>query len=255
VRCQSFIEFLDKTSCFVGGGDPVADLTLHDRFPDYSLISMLLAFLKSLRATGQALLDPPQGELLPAVLSAGGLQEEDLVIAELEPWFLEYRLQVPGDPLPFHPEAALWGAKWLFRASCFYTFREIVEQEVRRSLDGMINTMPDSETPAAHLSADLLLQYLPEIHNRCQRLSTDDILTVSLQDLAGRLPLSGVGVAERTLLTEHPIYRHEGIKQFVVERAIDLKCNKTFELTFLKQLAISKLGAYTDQFGGDLLQS
>lgn len=213
---------------------------------------MLLTFLQSLRTTGQAVLDPPQGELLPAILAAGELVEEQIIIEALEPWYLEERLHFPGDPIEFHPHAALWGAKWMFQASCFYTFREIVELEVRNALEAMLTTMPDPNLPEAHLSADLLLQYLPELHNRCMRLSTEDVLTVSLQKLASQLPLSGIGIVERTIDKGHALCSNPEICQYMIERAINLKCRKTFEIDSLKQLAVDKLGAYTDPYLSNL---
>lgn len=216
---------------------------------------MFLTFLTSLRQTGQAELDPGKANLLTAIRTAGdSTQEQHAAISELlEPWFLQDRMRVPGEPLDFHPKAALWGAQFIFRAMSFYTFREIVEAEVKRGLEELSNAMPDSHLPAAHLSADLMLRYLPELHTRAQRISLEDVLTQNLAALANLLPLSGVGIAERTIAVNHPIFTHSGLSQYIVERAIEFKCRTTLtQVPALQNLAISKLGNYSDRLAGDL---
>ncbi len=47
-------------------------------------------------------------------------------------------------------------------------------------------------SPAQHLSADLLFHFLPQIYRRARAIDRDDALTVLLESLLRRWPLSGV---------------------------------------------------------------
>jgi hypothetical protein len=80
----------------------------------------------------------------------------------LETAFGDYRLNVAGPLIEFHPAAALAAAE-VVRQACWYLLnRAEQESALAKSL-----TFPGPPAmPAEHLSADLVLRFLPQIHRR-----------------------------------------------------------------------------------------
>jgi hypothetical protein len=102
--------------------------------------------------------------------------------------YASYRLDVAGPLLDFDPDVAL-AAGELVREACWFLVNhdepaELLEQRL---------TMPAPPTsPAQHLSADLMLRYLPQVHRRARALAPTDRLSALLAGVLRRWPLSGV---------------------------------------------------------------
>jgi hypothetical protein len=102
--------------------------------------------------------------------------------------FATYRLDVAGPLIDFDAQTALAGAALLQRACWFVVSRDEPDAELDRSL-----TMPAPPcSPASHLSADLVLRFLPQVHRRAKAHNPADRLTVLLADILRRWPLAGV---------------------------------------------------------------
>jgi len=102
--------------------------------------------------------------------------------------FAIHRLDVAGPPIPFDPPSALAAAELLRRASWFLVNRSEPVEAMEREL-----TIPPAPRSATeHLSADVMLRFLPQIHRRARSASTDDRLASLLADVLRRWPLSGV---------------------------------------------------------------
>jgi hypothetical protein len=157
----------------------------------------------------------PLAEFLVAVFREGRavlrgrfqLMEPDTeAVKVLQEVYRSYRLQIAGPPIAFDPRAALTAARLLYHASWFLLSRDEPESELERLLTPAI--LPGNA--AEHLSADLSLRFLPQIHRRARAHSPADRLTTLLADILRRWPLSGVlsdlddGPLNRAAFDEHP---------------------------------------------------
>jgi MoxR-vWA-beta-propeller ternary system domain bpX4 len=108
-------------------------------------------------------------------------------VAILAEAFATYALSVAGPPIAFDPRTAREAAELVRQASWALVDREERPRDLRRRLR-MTNT---ATTPAQHLSADLLLRYLPHVLKRARGLDPTDPLGEILGDVLRRWPLSG----------------------------------------------------------------
>jgi hypothetical protein len=128
------------------------------------------------------------------------------------------RLEVAGPPLDFDADMAVTAAGWVWSACWFLVSRREEAAEVEQALA----VAPSSMTPAAHLSADLTLPFLPGVYGRARALAADDVLTRCLAGLLRRWPLSGVlsDVAEGPVIAPD-FGGHPGLALLFAERLAD----------------------------------
>lgn len=181
--------------------------------------------------------------------AAGQEETERRQIARmLESWHADAVLDLPGPPLPFHPQAAWWGALLLFRAACLVAFREIGESDIIGLLQR--EPMPDAAEPAAHFSADLCLRHWPDLYRMARARSEDDPLVKAMHDLTKSLPLSAPGMHLAVAPPDHP-----GLRLIFAERALERADTTCLALPEIARLVRSKLGAYAPELGRGLLSS
>jgi hypothetical protein len=102
--------------------------------------------------------------------------------------FEAVRLDVAGPPIPFDPAAAVAAGELVRRACWALVSHEERVEDLARAL-----TMPTSPTtPAQHLSADLALRYLAQVHRRARAIDPSDPLRALIEEVLRRWPLSGV---------------------------------------------------------------
>ncbi len=141
------------------------------------------------------------------VLRARPRAEADAeAVAFLRTAYEDYQLDVAGPPLAFDEPAAVWAAGLVWQACWFLHSRVEPAAEVEQCL-----AVPRGRpTPAAHLSADLTLRFLAQVHSRARLLDSTDRLTVRLTEILRAWPLSGVlsdveeGPAEPPDFDDHP---------------------------------------------------
>jgi hypothetical protein len=106
----------------------------------------------------------------------------------LEQTYAAYCLEVAGPPIDFDAPTSLTAGELLAQACWFLMSHAEPEAELQRCL-----VMPGPPRSAAqHLSADLVLRYLPHVHRRARALAPDDLLAKVLADVLRQWPLSGV---------------------------------------------------------------
>lgn len=210
---------------------------------------MLLHFLQSLHDSGRAELVPPGREWTKVVMAAANdAAEKRRGIQLLAAWHQEAVLDLPGPPLPFHPDAAWWGAVMLFRAACLVCFREMEVTDIIELLRR--EPMPDSPDPAAHFSADLCLRHWPDLYRMARARSEDDPLVKAMHDLAQDIPLSAPGMY---LAVGHPVLAHAGLRQLYAERSLERADTTCLAQPEISSFVRSKLGAYASELGRGLL--
>jgi hypothetical protein len=118
-------------------------------------------------------------------LAAG---ERRAALALLERAHAAFRLDVAGPPLAFDGGIALAAAELLGHACWFLVNHAEPPAELEKCL-----ALPGPPTsPAQHLSADVTLRFLPQVHRRARAVAPDDRLAALLAGVLRRWPLSGV---------------------------------------------------------------
>jgi hypothetical protein len=169
-------------------------------------MSTLVEFVRELLDEAQVILDT-----LPDV-SADGRAE---AAALLEEAFAHYRLEIAGPQVAFDAPAAVAAAELVWQACWFLVSHREPEAELEKRL-----VMPGPpSTPAQHLSADLMLRYLPQIHRRARGLAPDDKLPQILAVILRQWPLTGIlsEVAEAPL-SAPDFGGHPGLMLLYAER-------------------------------------
>jgi hypothetical protein len=106
----------------------------------------------------------------------------------LEEAYARYRLDVAGPAVPFDPQVAAEAGE-LVRQACW----AVVSREDRvEDLGRRLTTRRAPSRPSDHLSADLLLRYLPRVYRRARAVDPCDPVVSLLADVLRRWPLSGV---------------------------------------------------------------
>jgi hypothetical protein len=143
----------------------------------------------------------------PAPASSTAAAKEKAQAAEvLERAYAAYRLDVAGPPIPFDAEVACAAGELVRRASwALIDHGERVEDLGRRVV------MPHGPRgPSDHLSADLVLRFLPQVARRARAIDPSDRLLGLLSGVLRQWPLSGVladldeGPSTPLDLGEHP---------------------------------------------------
>jgi hypothetical protein len=140
-------------------------------------LSAFSHFLQGLFRDGSAVLSGPP-VLGPSDAAAAKL---------LASAFADHCLDVAGPPPPFDPTAADAAARCVWCACWFLVHRGDGPDFVEKAL-----TLPPPTSAAQHLSADLTLRFLPQVHRRARALAVADPLSVGLARLLREWPLSGV---------------------------------------------------------------
>jgi hypothetical protein len=139
----------------------------------------LAEFLEPVLETGRALFTDAPAPPLP---------NDPEALKLLRTAFAAHRLNVSGPMIDFDPATALSAASVLHQACWLLVSRWETETDVERLVD--IREAPRSA--AQHLSTDLTLRLLPQVHRRARARDPADVLTRSLAGLLRHWPLSGV---------------------------------------------------------------
>lgn len=138
----------------------------------------LLDFITQLFVSGELVFrEPPSAEV----------GDRAQLVRLLADQYDDHCLEVAGPSLPFQEETALAASHFVERACWFLVERSDTDECVEQNL-----RLPAPQSPAEHLSADLLLRFLPLLHRRARAISPDDVLCVRLEQTLRAWPLSGV---------------------------------------------------------------
>jgi len=140
-------------------------------------LSAFSNFLQDLFRDGAAVLSGPP------VLGASDAAAAKLLASA----YAYHCLDVAGPPPAFDPPAADAAARRVWCACWFLVHYGDAPDVVERAL-----ALPPPTNAAQHLSADLTLRFLPQVHRRARALAAADPLTAGLTRLLREWPLSGV---------------------------------------------------------------
>jgi hypothetical protein len=138
-------------------------------------MAILTTFLHGVLEAGRVILREP----LPP-------QADPDAPAALAEAYRLHALTVAGPPVPLDALVAMAAARVLYQAAWYLL-------HPNEPVDGAQLQMPaDPRTASNHLSADLLLRYVPAVYRRGRAMRPDDELAAALANLLRRWPLSGV---------------------------------------------------------------
>lgn len=115
-------------------------------------------------------------------------QPTEREVAVLAEAFATHALSVAGPRIAFDPETACEAAELVRQSSWALVNRDERVGDLKRR----IRMSRSPRTPSQHLSADLLLRYVPQILSRARALDPADPLGGLLVDVLKSWPLSGV---------------------------------------------------------------
>ena len=142
-------------------------------------------------------------------------EESEAALARLRACYAEDELYQPAPVPAFAPDAALWAARYLYRATQLLLLRELDETAVQEWLPEFAGPA----TPAAHYSADLLLRHLPDLLTLARALAPADALVQRLLRTLADWPLSAVG-APLAAADPAPVLAHPGLRRQYADRVI-----------------------------------
>jgi hypothetical protein len=142
-------------------------------------MSALAEFLRILLEEGRVVLRDP---------TAPGKARDAAAAELLRRAYATHRLAVAGPPLDF-AEATALAAGELVRQACWFL---VSHDQPPAVLEKRLVMPAAPRSPADHLSADLVLRYLAQVHRRARALDPADRLTTLLEAVLRRWPLSGV---------------------------------------------------------------
>jgi hypothetical protein len=141
--------------------------------------------------------------------------ERDPVLAYLREAFRDHLLDVAGPPLSFVPAVGLRVIEWTAWACWFLVHRGEPDQAVESALP----IFSPGAAPAEHATADVVLRLLPQVHRRARAASPRDPLTLRVEELLRRWPLSGVlADLDEPPLTAVEMGGHPGLLLLYAER-------------------------------------
>lgn len=97
-------------------------------------------------------------------------EDEQKTINFLHQAFEDEQLAHPAGCPHFHPEAALWAAKWVYHSAQFILYR----QHELEDLESYLVPFAQEQSPSALVSADLCLRFLPHMLQEIRNIDNDD---------------------------------------------------------------------------------
>lgn len=169
-------------------------------------MSPFAEFVRTLLREGRAVFREP-----PVPLAKHGPKAAEILAAA----FADYRLALAGPLIDFDDRTALAAASLVHHACWFLVSRADPGRELR----GRLALPGPPRSPAEHLSADLTLRFLPQIHRRALAHDPADPLVALVADILRRWPLSGVlSSVEDPPLTPTDFGGHHGLLLLYAER-------------------------------------
>lgn len=172
-------------------------------------------------------------------------QENELAaLALLQRAYADDAVHQPAPVPAFEAEAALWAARYLYRAVQLTVVRELDDTAVRVWL----RQFPGPATPEAHYSVDLLLRHLPDLLRLCQGLAPADALVQHLQATLQYWPLSAVGAKLSELPDPAPILAHPGLRLLYADRLLAARDLPLAQHPAARELLREVLGQFSADF-------
>lgn len=174
----------------------------------------------------------------PAVPDEADLQQTLESIATFEE---QSRLELPGEPPEYNPEAAGWAAVKLYLASSLVIYRDVNPEEIGQLL---ASPPPDRASCETHYSVDLTMRFLPSLMQFAKAASSDDPLVKRLGEFAREWPLSSVGMKDVGAVDITSLRTSETLMRLYVDRIIHTQDSSRLIDPTVQEAVTAALGAY-----------
>ncbi len=172
------------------------------------------------------------------------ISEEEKVeaILFLRKEYLQESLDFPYQAPLFDANAALWAAKTVYIAAQLMLYREHKEVDLLE----LLSDYEGDFSPAAILSADLYLRFLPDMLIHLKMIDSQDKLIEILEKMLEKWHYSGIKYAlEIEKLDFETIENDLCVKQMYANRVIFYKKNALFQHPILQPLLLANFGIHS----------
>ncbi len=181
--------------------------------------------------------------LLHGHLTTIAPDDEAATLRFLQSEYENEQLDYPHEPPTFHPETALWAAKYLFIAAQLLLHR----QHETKKLPTLLPVFEGYLSAQAILSADLCLRFVPALLDQLKAIDPEDELIQLLQAQLQRWHYSGVPKIKNTedidltAITTNPC-----LHQLYIDRVVRHKNKVLSEHPALQPGINASLGLYSE---------
>ena len=150
--------------------------------------------------------------------------------------FYDHQLpELTGRVPAFQPEAAVWGAIYLYRAVQLTVLRELGEDAV----NGLLTPFTGAVSPETILSVDVSFRFLPNLLGLAKGLAPEDALVKLIQAAAIQWPFSSVGMKVEGEMNIDVIMQDACLRRAYIDRIIEARdksrCNNELVNEYIKE--------------------
>ena len=154
-------------------------------------------------------------------------------------------LNWPHRPPPFDPEVAVWAAKIIYFSAQLILYREHEKDDIEQ----LLTEFPGVRNPAAHISADLCLRFLPHFIYQLNLIDPEDELITKLETILQKWPYSVIKYSGNVAVDFGPEFlENKCLHQLCIDRIIKYKKLKLALHPKFKSGVTASLGMYQAQF-------
>ncbi len=172
-------------------------------------------------------------------------QQSNVTVAFLQREYEKESLNYPYQSPAFDAAAALWGAKTIYLAAQLMLYRENKEAD----LPALFPVYTGAVTPAAVVSADLCLRFLPDLVTHLKLIDSEDGLIAVLEGILNTWHYSGVSYAlDADELDFSIVLTDKCLEQLYVNRVIGYKRMPLAKHPMLKDLVKASMSIYVQDY-------
>ena len=172
-------------------------------------------------------------------------ESQDELLSFLQDCEAVHRRSFPGTAPPLLAEVAVWSTRVFYRACQAATFRNLPAELLPEFLG---EPAPPGDSAARHYSADLVLQFLPDLIKLTGHVAPNDPLVTILKTWANQWPLSSIGINGVQPESLAGIVDHPAVLACYVDRVIARRdVTRLNDATVLASVRRS-LGLHASQF-------
>lgn len=158
----------------------------------------------------------------------------------LKVYWQEDKLEMPHTAPDFAPEAALWGAQYLYLAIQLSVLRHLGDEAILQYL----RPYGGPTTAETIYGVDLCFRYLPDVLGLARGLAPADVLVQHLKQTALQWPFSSVGMKLPEEVQHAAILSHPSLRQAYIDRIISHRDRTRLQNVEIKELIHQALGDF-----------
>lgn len=163
--------------------------------------------------------------------------------------FEKERLEFLSAEIPFHREAAVWGAKVLYHSTQLY----LIRKNTAKDLEKLIPKSKITADTSSILSADLSLRFLPQIVSLLHSADPHDPLIKILEEILTQFHFSAIGYhLDLGKVSWEKELKDKTYRKLYLERIVEKKAYELAEIPYINKLLMADFGMHKDSYWRDL---